>query len=188
MSRLIKTSFQESDIDRREIQAFDYGSERWEIEVSTWLKSPDGKNSVIQDIRDFNTKVWLYWMDDKLVGFASWGEREWSYPPPKGKKQKISYIPYMGIDRNFRGEPKGGNKNDQYAYQILDDIIEYSATKTLLVPAIGLSVDQGNVRAIKFYTNRGFVSAKSSRQDKETGVIYERMFLNIEGLIQKGPA
>lgn len=91
----------------------------------------------------------------------------------------------MGVRRSFWGQPQGGDKNDQFSHQIIDDIIEYSTTKIHLVPAIGLSVDQGNERAIRFYEGRGFITANSPRQDKDTGVIYERMFMNIESLICK---
>jgi hypothetical protein len=183
MHCLSKTRFKASDVDRPEVQAFDCGTERWELEVSTWIKSRQGTNSVVVDMEKFGTEVWLYWSEqNELVGCASWGENFWSYPPPNGKKQKINYIPYMGIQKSFWGQPKTGNKNDQFSYQIIDDIIEYSCAKTHLLPVIGLSVDQGNARAIKFYESRGFVTANSPRQDKCTGVIYERMFLNITSL------
>jgi ribosomal protein S18 acetylase RimI-like enzyme len=107
---------------------------------------------------------------------------------PDGPKHLISYIPFVGVHERFQGEPKDAARDDKFAYQILDDLIEYAAEKTAartdLHPVIGLSVDRDNKRAIKFYLNRGFVDARSPRTDRHTGVVYERMFLNIESLVQ----
>jgi hypothetical protein len=50
---------------------------------------------------------------------------------------------------------------------------------------IGLSVDTENSRAIRFYENRGFVDARSPRTDRESGVVYKRMFLNIESIVER---
>ncbi len=133
--------------------------------------------------------MWLYRTDaGELVGFSSLGENTWSFPLPKGPKHRISYIPFIGVHERFQGEPRDAARDDKFAYQILDDLIEYAAEKTAarsdLYPVIGLSVDQQNTRAIRFYLNRDFVDAKSPREDRTTGLIYARVFLNIEGLVQ----
>jgi hypothetical protein len=109
------------------------------------------------------------------------------FPAPERSKLLISYIPFIGIQHAFQGEPRDAARDDKFAYQILDDLIEYAAEKTAgrtdLYPAIGLSVDGDNKRAIRFYENRGFVNANTPRKDKRTGVVYERMFLNIASLV-----
>jgi len=185
MHRLKKYQFKESDTATPEIQAFDCGDERWEREVSSWIKSPSGQNSVVEDMRQFGIAVWLYRADGELVGFASLGENTWSFPPPKGPKRRICYIPFIGIQKKFWGEPK--DSDDKYSSQILDDVIECAVAQMHVYPAIGLSVDRDNVRAIRFYEKRGFTNAKSPRTDKTTGVVYERMFMIISNL-REAPA
>src|SRR3989442_36882 len=41
--------------------------------------------------------------------------------PPKGPKRRICYIPFIGIQKKFWGEPK--DSDDKYSSQILDDVI-----------------------------------------------------------------
>ena len=189
MSHALKRyRLRETDLDLPEVQAFSCGPDRWDIEVATWIKSRSGSNSALEDMRQFGTEVWLYRTEEgELVGCASLGENTWSFPPPKGPKMLINYIPFMGLVQAFQGKPDGVAKDDKFAYQIIDDVIEYAVEKTAgrpdLSPAVGLSVDRDNKRAIRFYMNRGFVDAKTPRTDKTTNVVYDRMFLNIESLV-----
>jgi ribosomal protein S18 acetylase RimI-like enzyme len=185
---LTKYRFQEADLGLPEVQSFTCGPNRWDEEVAAWIKAAEGDNSVLEDIKQFGIEVWLYRTGEgELVGFSSLGENTWSFPLPKGPKHRISYIPVIGVHERFQGEPKDAERDDKFAYQILDDLIEYTAEKTAsrpdLYPVIGLSVDQDNTRAIRFYQNRGFVDARSPRTDKTTGIVYMRMFLNIEELV-----
>jgi ribosomal protein S18 acetylase RimI-like enzyme len=188
---LTKNRFTEADLGLAEVQNFTCGQERWNVEVATWIKSSSGANSVLEDIRDRGVEVWLFRTEEgELVGFSSLGENTWSFPLPKGPKHRISYIPFIGVHERFQGEPADADRDDKFAYQILDDLIEYAAAKTAkaqerLHHVIGLSVDEDNTRAIRFYANRGFVDAKSPRKDKSTGVTYMRMFLNIEALVKE---
>jgi ribosomal protein S18 acetylase RimI-like enzyme len=104
---------------------------------------------------------------------------------PKGPKHWISYIPFIGIHTKFQGEPKDAARDDKFAYQILDDLIEYAVTKTDVEPYIGLSVERENRRAIRFYENRDFVDVKTPRTDKTTRVVYDRMLLSIANLVSR---
>jgi ribosomal protein S18 acetylase RimI-like enzyme len=189
MPRLLrKYRLKESDLDLPEVQSFSCGANRWDQEVAAWIKSRAGDNSVLEDIRQFGIEVWLHRTEEgELVGFSSLGENTWSVPMPKGPKHLINYIPYIGIHERFQGEPRDAERDDKFAYQILDDLIEYAAAKTAarpdLSPFIGLSVDRENKRAIKFYQNRDFVDTRSPRQDKKTKVVYERWLLNIASLV-----
>src|SRR5882724_581410 len=132
MTRLLtKVRFKESDLQLPEIKGFDCGPERWNVEVATWIKSPVGDNSVLVDMNQRGIEAWLYRTETgELVGFASLGKNQWSLPPPKGPKHWINYIPFIGIHTKFQGEPKDAARDDKFAYQILDDLIEYAATKT----------------------------------------------------------
>jgi hypothetical protein len=152
---LTKTRFQESDVDRPEVQSFTCGPNRWDVEVSTWIKSHSGECSVLEDIKQFGIEVWLYWTEaGRLVGFSSLGENRWSLPMPHGPKHLINYIPFIGVHQDFQGQPRDAARDDRFAYQILDDLIEYAAAKTAtrpdLHPYIGLSVERENTKAIRF--------------------------------------
>jgi ribosomal protein S18 acetylase RimI-like enzyme len=152
---LKKYRFREADLDLPEVEGFSCGPNHWDQEVAAWIKSRSGDNSVIEDIKRYSIEVWLYRTGEgELVGFSSLGENTWSFPLPKGPKHRISYIPFIGVHERFQGEPRAAVRNDKFAYQILDDLIEYTAEKTAarpdLYPVIGLSVDQQNTRAIRF--------------------------------------
>jgi ribosomal protein S18 acetylase RimI-like enzyme len=189
MWQLKKYRFDEADLDLPEIQAFDCGHQRWEVEAASWIKSRSGDNSALEDIKKWGIELWLYRLETgKLVGFASLGENTWSVPMPKGPKCCINYIPFIGVHRLFQGMPRKADRDDKFAYQILDDLIEYAAEKTSartdLHPFIGLSVDRENVRAINFYKHRNFADVKTPRIDRITSVVYERMLLNIAQLVK----
>jgi ribosomal protein S18 acetylase RimI-like enzyme len=182
---LTKHRFKVADLDLPEVKNFYCGPNRWDQDVADWIKSPDG---VLQDIQTYGTEVWLHrTMEGDLVGFSSLGENRWSIPMPKGEKRLISVIPFIGVQEHFQGEPADAERDDKFAYQILDELIEYAAEKTAeradLFSRIGLSVDKENKRAIKFYTNRDFADTGANRKDKETQVVYCRMILNIESLV-----
>jgi ribosomal protein S18 acetylase RimI-like enzyme len=185
---LRKYRFKESDLDLPEVQDFCCGPNPWEQEVAVWIKSRTGDNSVLEDVNRYGLEVWLYRTEaGDLVGYSSLGTNTWSLPMPDGPKHLINYLPFLGVHQNFQGEPKDAPRDDKYAYQILDDLIEYAAARTATHPAlqpyIGLSVDGRNRRAIQFYLNRGFADTKSPRKDKKSGVVYERMVLNISSLV-----
>jgi hypothetical protein len=188
MIRLIQVPLAPADLDRPEVQQFYCGQERWEREVADWIKSRTGDNSVLEDMKQFDTKVWLYWTErGDLVGYSSLGENTWSLPLPKGPKQLISYIPFIGIQQHFQRQPADVGRDGKFAYRILDDLIERVADKTVLrpdlQPFIGLSVDQDNKKAIKFYENRNFANTNCPKKDKNTGVVYDRMVLNIATIV-----
>src|SRR5947209_5714107 len=127
---LKKYRFTEADVELPEVRAFYCGPNRWDVEVADWIRSPSGDNSVIEDMRQRGTEVWLYrTQEDVLVGYASLGENTWSLPLPKGPKHLISYIPFIGVAQRFQGEPREADRDDKFAYQILDDLIEYAAAK-----------------------------------------------------------
>src|SRR5436305_209688 len=108
MVHLLRTSrFTEADLQQPEVQSFDCGQARWDLEVATWIKSASGANSALEDIKQFGTEVWLHWTEKgELVGFSSLGQNTWSIPMPRGPKSRINYIPFIGVHANFKGEPR----------------------------------------------------------------------------------
>lgn len=196
MTRLLtKTPFTEADLSLPEIQSFHCGEERWDKEVAEWIKAPAGENSVVEDMKRYGTEVWLYRDDQsKLVGFSSLGQTKYTWPVGSKKKEKVNVIPFIGVHADFKGEPKDAERDDKYAYQILDDLLATAADRALesgVYALIVLSVDDQNRRAIRFYENREFVDLKIPREDAEKGIVYLRMARQLDDLVaelRKGTA
>jgi hypothetical protein len=190
MARLLtKRLFTEADLALSEIQAFECGPERWDREVAEWIKSASGENSVIEDIKRFGTKVWLY-RDEQgdLVGFSSLGQTKYTWPVGGKKKELVNVIPFIGVHHKFKGEPADAQRDDKYAYQILDDLLTEAAASALSNGAyalVVLSVDYQNKRAIRFYENRDFVDLKLPRIDGATGIVYLRMARHLDDLVEQ---
>src|SRR3984957_21242955 len=99
MTRLLtKHVFTAADLSLPEVRNFHCGDERWDLEVSEWIKSASGDNSVIEDMNRFGTEVWLH-RDDQgaLVGFSSLGETKYTWPVGSKKKEIVSVIPFIGV-------------------------------------------------------------------------------------------
>jgi len=180
-SSLVKYRFEESDADRPDIQNFFCGNSRFELEVSEWIKSKSGDNSAIEDMKKYGTEVFRYHRegDEALVGFGSIGQQECSWPPPKSKrKEVVSYLPYVGVREDFKGQPDDAPRDEQYAYQIIDDLITYAASKTGRFPVVMGVVDEKNTRSLAFLKYRGFVDLKMDRKSSEA--VYKRVGLVID--------
>ena len=177
---LTKYPFSEADIALPEVQAFDCGDDPWDLEVAEWIESRSGDNSVLEDMKQFGTEVWLYRDEDGLlVGYSSLGQTKYTWPVGTKKKETVSVIPFIGVQRGFRGEPRDAvDRNDKYAYQILDDLLAYAAGIKTRFPLVALSVDDRNTRAIRFYRHRGFVDLKIPKV--VAGVSYMRMAIPLD--------
>jgi ribosomal protein S18 acetylase RimI-like enzyme len=145
-----------------EVQSFDCGDEPYHKSVSDWLKAVDPTDSILTDIANRGTKVWIYYNGaDDLVGFGSLGLHVWSLPPYGKKKVPIVIIPNVAVARQFWGLPP----DDPYSDQILDDLraeaMQYRDERKALV----LAVHPLNQRAIKFYRRHGFVMIEPPMKD-----------------------
>lgn len=188
MVRLLKKhTFSPEDIDLPEVQAFYCGEEPWEVEVAEWVKSKAGPNSVLQDMAEYGTEVWLHRDEDGvLVGYSSLGTAEYTWPRKSKKKENVCVLPFIGVHKQFQGEPKEADRDDKYAYQILDELLVCAAEKVLAqncYPVIILSVDDRNKRAIQFYVNREFEDTKMPK--RLPGVTYVRMHRPLDDLVEE---
>ncbi len=184
---LTKHVFTEADLTLPEIQSFHCGDERWDLEVADWIKSASGENSVIEDMTRFGTEVWLH-RDETgaLVGYSSLGQTRYTWPLKGKKKELVSVIAFIGVHKDFKGEPKDAARDDKYAYQILDELLAYAAEKAhagTRYPLLVLSVDKKNTRAIRFYENREFFDLKIPRVDAAAGITYMRMARYLDDLV-----
>ena len=130
------------------VKGFDCGQEPWESEITDWLKRLSGQDSAVGDAAAGNP-VWLYVSDvGELVGVASVGFTEASYPKNSSKKRPAPCITWLGVDRRHR--KKG------YGVAILNHVLAECLTyiDRTLVTAY---VRQGNP-ALHLYTDKyGFV-------------------------------
>ncbi len=183
---LVKEPF--TDEDWHEVQSFDCGDEPFAREVSDWLRGPAEADSAIASIHhpDRPGRVWLYRLEDgTLVGFGALGKSEWRWKGKKDPKVRLTIIIWLGIRKEFRGQPPGPREN-RYSAQILDDLIAEALEEQEAYPVLGLFVQTANTRAIELYRRAGFTEELDTYTDKTTGVAYQRMamVLNPEALLR----
>jgi ribosomal protein S18 acetylase RimI-like enzyme len=183
---LAKHVFTEDDWE--EVQSFDCGDEPFAREVTDWLRGPFGSDSALTAIRhpDRPCRVWLYRLEDgALVGFGALGKSEWRWKGKKDPKVPLTVIVWVGIGKEFRGQPPG-LREGRYSAQILDDLIAEALEDQETHPVLGLFVQTANVRAIELYRRAGFTEELEPFVDKQTGVEYRRMamVLNPEALLR----
>lgn len=147
------------------VAAFKCGDQPWDIEVSDWIKAPEGKGGAIDDLGK-KCDVWLYLNEkDEVVGFSSLGSSNWRYPTANDPRKQISVIPWVAVEARFQG--------NGYFSQILAHLFFEAQSKTDRLPIIGLYVDPRNRDAIEKYERKGFEEFHQSYKDKGTGVTYK---------------
>ena len=175
MAALIRIAFDDTLLPK--VEAFDCGSELWQLEVSEWIKGPRGSDGAINDIEN-GTSVWLYANEaGEVVGFGSLGESVQRWPGPKDLKIPASAIPFMAVERKFWGQPPGSWET-RYATQILLDIVAEAQLHRNARKILKLLVYEGNMAAIKLYKRVGFVEFHQPRKDPN-GLLYKRMALDL---------
>jgi ribosomal protein S18 acetylase RimI-like enzyme len=120
---------------------------------------------------DSGLRVWLFWNVDELVGFASLGQTEWSYPRPNGsKKVVVQIIPNLAVSVTH------GNRG--YGREILQGVIvEALRRRDTVSELLGLLVHVENARAIHIYDTEGFENhGKPSTYDGES---FQRMIITL---------
>src|SRR5664279_1072742 len=88
-----------------ELAGFDCGAEPWAQAASAWISNPLEFDGALKSIRDHGSTVWLFYLEDALVGFGSLGP--WRYRTNDGKLETIGYIPQIAVGVSFQGEPTG---------------------------------------------------------------------------------
>ena len=180
---LTRHTFSANDLP--DVQDFHCGDEPYEKEVAEWLKGPavEGVDSAINSIvhPDKPSRVWLYKIGKKIVGFGSLAKSEWRWP---GKNNDgfvpLSVIIWIGVQKEFWGKPEGP-KDERYSAQILDDLLAEAEAEAKTHSVLGLFVHKDNKRAIKFYKDSGFSDDLVQRVNKETGEVnYFKMFVVLD--------
>jgi len=124
---------------------------QYETALDRWIEGAGDRNVIWSMSK--GTRVWLYYGDnDTLVGYASLGESAWSID---GARLGIAMIPALAIQHQYRSLPADGPKENQYAHQIMRDILHKAAQ--LPHEFVGLLVDRENTRAQALYCHYRFV-------------------------------
>jgi len=139
---------------------FDCGQEPWAQAATQWICGSD----VWESVRSRGTNVWVYRNNaDVIVGFGSLGVTRRRWPPPDGGHSNFLFIPMLGIDKHFHGQP--ADEQFRYSRQIMSHL-RFEAIQILSVhrladrstlPILSLLVHRDNARAIMLYERFGFV-------------------------------
>lgn len=121
----------------------------WEMYLNAWIKE-DAPTCVKQG----KTRVWLYYSGEELVGYGSLGLTTIEWPYRTRQRQSQAFIPAFAISRWFRGKPRGGKREDRFAWRAMSDLV--SRATVLRRELLTLYVDKQNNGAQRFYKNFGF--------------------------------
>ena len=133
------------------VQSFECGESDTALDMADWIKGPRCIFSMAQK----NTQVWLFHDEHgSLVGFGSLGTTDWPWPTPQSAPEKVSIIPAIAVQSQFRRQPAGANKEDRYSALIVRFLIKQAmlhGTRLLV-----LYVHKTNVNAIDLYQHLNF--------------------------------
>jgi GNAT superfamily N-acetyltransferase len=131
------------------LSGFSCGIEEWHLELNEWICT----QKVLDSITQRGTKVWVYYLNNDIVGYGSLGVTE-RPPPPPGKNRRFSIIPYLAVQTTYHGQPYGALRDDKFAGQIMNDLI--LKARQLGHPQLILYVHPKNDQAKAFYDKFGF--------------------------------
>ena len=127
------------------VESFDCGDEYY----SAWIRDPF--QGALFSISKHGNSVWLYVVEECVVGYGSLGLNKWRFPPPDGPKQTVGYIPMLAVASAFQGMPLQG---DRYSTQIILDLKEEAKRRSY--GKLCLMVHEENTAALRCYTDCGF--------------------------------
>ena len=142
--------------DQEELVGFSCGDSTQGKFCTQWILGSD-----VFDSMKRGTTVWLFRnQEGKVVGYGSLGIVRWRWPlsDPEGKYTKNLYIPMLGIDKNFQGQPT--DTEWRFSHQIMNHLIAaaYEINQQLDNPLdwVLLMVAPDNTGAIKLYEHFDF--------------------------------
>ena len=145
------------------VQGFDCGDEPWSRPVSAWIQNGDALADMANP--KYGTRVWLYWLRNRLVGYGSIGLTRRTIPPPAGPYVNVSIIPFFGVQRSYHRKPRWAARDERFAGQIMNDLIR--AARDIGRPLLILYVHSRNTRAKRFYEKFGFEATGFIRDGHE---------------------
>jgi ribosomal protein S18 acetylase RimI-like enzyme len=142
------------EADRGDLVGFSCGESLSGKFCTEWILGSGAFDSIKR-----GSTVWLYRLSTgQVVGYGSLGLVNWRWPMPDGDYTRLLYIPMLGIDAKFHGQPPEAQW--RYSRQIMNHLIAMSGEKNRerKKPSeyLLLLVDQNNVAAIKLYERFDF--------------------------------
>ena len=163
--QLFADEFTREDI--ADLVDFDCGQAAWAQAATQWICGSD----VWESIKSRGTNVWVYRNNaNVIVGFGSLGITRRRWPPPDGGHSNFLFIPMLGIDKHFHGQP--ADEQFRYSRQIISHL-RFEAMQILnqhqdagrnTLPILSLLVHRDNARAIMLYARFGFLVEDSASQ------------------------
>ncbi|WDQ17447.1 GNAT family N-acetyltransferase [Rhodopirellula sp. P2] len=143
------------EADQVDLVGFSCGDTKHGRYCTEWILGPDSMES----IANYGTKVWLFRnATGQVVGYGSVGTVRWRWPLPDGSYTSLLYIPMLGIDQRFQGQPPDAQW--RYSRQIMNHLISEAngLNRKREKPAeyLLLLVDRTNEAAVKLYARFDF--------------------------------
>lgn len=123
------------------------------------------------------TKVWIYRnQTGNVVGYSSVGFVSWHWPLPDGDYTTVLYIPMVGIDQRYHGQPP--EKEWRYSHQIMNHLIlschQMNSKRKHPVEWLALKVLPDNAGAIRLYNQFDFELIENIEQNHGLRVMKHR--------------
>jgi len=139
------------------LNGFHCGNEEWAVEVATWIQASEteDESAARQLERGHVDQVWLYFNDEKLIGFTSIGRQNWIVNE-NGDSTPIIYIPYLGVSSAFQGKKDLATGKSYFRSITIDLLKEAKARANREESLVGPHVQFGNLKGIGIYQSYGF--------------------------------
>jgi len=166
-----------NEADQGDLVGFSCGDSTSGRLCTEWISG-----SGVLDSLKRKTKVWIYRnQTENVVGYSSVGFVKWHWPLPDGDYTTVLYIPMIGIDRRYHGQPP--EKEWRYSHQIMNHLIsschrmngERKQELKQPVEWLTLKVLPDNAGAIRLYNQFGFELIENIEQKHGLRVMKHRL-------------
>lgn len=142
------------EADREALVGFSCGDSVSGRFCTEWILGSGAFDSISR-----GSTVWLYRLQTgEIVGFGSLGLVNWRWPMPDGSYTRLLYVPMLGIDERFQGQPP--DSDWRYSNQIMNHLIaeanQLNSERKKPSEYLLLLVDPSNEAAQKLYARFDF--------------------------------
>lgn len=162
-----------TEADQEDLVGFSCGDSMSGRLCTEWISG-----SGVFDSLKRKTKVWIYRnQTDNVVGYSSVGFVKWRWPLPDGDYTTVLYIPMVGIDQKYHGQPP--EKEWRYSHQIMNHLIsscqQLNRERKHPVEWLTLKVLPDNAGAIRLYNQFDFELIENIEQNHGLRVMKHRL-------------
>jgi len=166
-----------TEADQEDLVGFSCGDSTSGRLCTEWVSG----SGVLESLK-LKTKVWIYRnQTENVVGYSSVGFVKWHWPLLDGAYTTVLYIPMIGIDQRYHGQPS--EKEWRYSHQIMNHLIsschrmngERKQELKQPVEWLTLKVLPDNAGAIRLYNQFGFELIENIEQKHGLRVMKHRL-------------